>query len=404
MTYAETLQWMFARLPNYQERGASAYSGKLGPIRAFTATLKNPQERFKSIHVAGTNGKGSSSHMLASILQEAGYTIGLYTSPHLLDFRERIRVNGTPVSEDFVISFVKAQQAGIEALGLSFFELTVGMAFSYFEAQQVDIAVVEVGLGGRLDATNIIVPEVSLITNIGMDHMEFLGNELSLIAREKAGIIKEGVPVIISETQEEIEAIFREVAASRQAPIRFADQEPWPEYELSLLGAYQYKNLKGVLAVFQALKGYPVSEDHIKAGLQRVQENTGLLGRWQVLQENPRVLCDTAHNREALEPVLTQLAQQPFKSLRIVLSFVKGKPLDQILPLFPLHASYYIAPLQISRGVDADALVEAMEKQGLPFVLFDSIPKALEAALSEADPRDLIFVGGSTFTVAEVLA
>ncbi|SFR55389.1 dihydrofolate synthase / folylpolyglutamate synthase [Robiginitalea myxolifaciens] len=406
MDYRGTLEWLFARLPMYQQRGASAYSGKLEPVRNFADYLGNPHHSFKSIHVAGTNGKGSSSHMLASVLQEAGYKVGLYTSPHLKDFRERIRVNGTMASEDFVVDFVADHRTYIEEAGLSFFELTVGMAFTYFAQEEVDIAVVEVGLGGRLDATNIISPEVSLITNIGLDHTEFLGDTLPEIAGEKAGIIKESVPVVISETQPETAPVFEEIANGRNAPIVFADQRQWPVYPISLLGSYQQKNLRGVLAVLDKLseqEKFKVSTDEVTRGLASVAENTGLLGRWQVLQENPRVLCDTAHNREGLAIVLEQLVQEPFEQLHVVLSFVKGKPLEQLLPLFPSTAQFYIAPLQIERGMPLEELVAGMEAQGFSFTPYDSIPEALEKAIASAQPDDLIYVGGSTFTVAEVI-
>lgn len=403
MDYAQTLEWMFARLPMYQERGASAYSGKLEPIRRFAAYLGNPQDRFKSIHVAGTNGKGSSSHMLASVLQEAGYKTGLYTSPHLVDFRERIRIDGLPVSRDFVVGFIESHRSEIETAGLSFFELTVGMAFACFAKEAVDIAVIEVGLGGRLDATNIISPEVCLITNIGLDHTEFLGTEPRQIAREKAGIIKPGIPVVISETQEEVAPVFEEVAATRGAPIRFADQQEWPSYPVSLLGDYQQRNLKGVLAVLDTLKGYRIPEKALSRGLSRVQQNTGLLGRWQILQEQPRVLCDTAHNREGLELVLEQLGRQQYKTLRFVLGFVKGKPLEAILPMFPSEARYYIAPLRIPRGMPVNEMADVLQSHRLTHSHHASIPEALQAALEEAEPEDLIFVGGSNFTVAEVL-
>lgn len=403
MTYGQTLEWMFARLPMYQQRGAEAYHAKLEPTELFAAHLGNPHHRFKSIHVAGTNGKGSSSHMLASVLQEAGYKVGLYTSPHLKDFRERIKIDGQPVSEDFVISFIKRNKPYLEKAGLSFFEMTVGMAFAWFAGQHVDVAVVEVGLGGRLDATNIITPEVSLITNIGLDHTEFLGPDLPTIAGEKAGIIKEGVPVVISETQPETAPVFREVAARKHAPITFADQQELPRYETSLLGDYQARNIKGVLAVLQTLKSIPVGEAAIRKGLMRVVENTGLLGRWQQLRETPRVLCDTAHNREGLELVFRQLARQPYKQLHLVLGFVKEKKLEQLMPLFPADARYYLSRPNLPRGMDLNLLEQAFKEKGHTYRRFDRIAEAYAAALEAAGPDDLIFVGGSTFTVAEVV-
>ena len=406
MDYRQTLDWMFARLPMYQHQGGDAYQGKLGPIRHFSDYLGHPEKKFRSIHVAGTNGKGSSSHMLASVLQEAGYRVGLYTSPHLKDFRERIRIDGQPVSEAHVVQFIAEHQPFLEDAGLSFFELTVGMAFDYFASSEVDVAVIEVGLGGRLDATNILVPEVSLITNIGLDHTEFLGKEPRQIAREKAGIIKPGVPVVISETQEEVAPVFLEVAETNQAPIRFADQQEWPHYPVSLLGSYQSRNVKGVLAALDVLEstgGFRVGEAAIRKGLSLVAENTGLMGRWQILREHPRVLCDTAHNREGLELVLEQLARQTYRQLHFVLGFVKEKDLDGILPLFPKDARYYLSRPNIPRGMAVDNLADAASRHGLSFNRYAHISEAYQAALAAAEPEDLIFIGGSTFTVAEVV-
>lgn len=403
MTYRETLDWMFARLPMYQQRGASALNAKLETIQQFSEYLGNPHKAFKSIHVAGTNGKGSSSHMLASVLQEAGYKTGLYTSPHLRDFRERIRIDGKMISKAYVIGFVARHKAYLEAHSLSFFELTVGMAFEYFSREKVDIAVIEVGLGGRLDSTNIIIPEVSLITNIGMDHMEFLGDTLPKIAREKAGIIKPGVPVVVSETQVDVAEVFREVAAEKKAPLYFADQMDLPHYYTSLKGSYQKRNVQGVLGVLRYLEAFPVSQQNIKSGLLKVTENTGLLGRWQTLGEQPKIICDTAHNREGLELVLKQLLEQPFRNLHIVLGFVRDKPLDQVLPLFPKHARYYFARPDIPRGLDSGTLKEHAFQFGLIGEAFATVNEALKNALQTAHPEDLIFVGGSTFVVAEVV-
>lgn len=403
MTYRQTLDWMFAQLPMYQLRGAEAYHAKLEPTILYARYLGDPHTRFKSIHVAGTNGKGSSSHMLASVLQEAGYRVGLYTSPHLKDFRERIKIDGIPVSQDYVVSFAEKHKPYLEKAGLSFFEMTLGMAFCWFARQGVDIAVVEVGLGGRLDATNIVVPEVSLITNIGLDHTEFLGTTLPQIAGEKAGIIKEGVPVVISETQPETAEVFRQVAAANRAPICFADQLGLPAFETSLLGEYQQRNIKGVLAVLQVLDGFPVSAEATRRGLLRVVENTGLLGRWQQLHDRPRVICDTAHNREGLELVIRQLLRQPHQKLHLVLGFVKEKDLDAIMPLFPADACYYLSRPNIPRGMDLDRLEHAFRERGLSYRRFDRIADAYAASLKAAGPDDVIFVGGSNFTVAEVL-
>ena len=402
-TYRETLEWLFSRLPMYQRKGAAAYNAKLQPSIDFAAYLGDPHRKFKSIHVAGTNGKGSSSHMLASILQEAGYKVGLYTSPHLKDFRERIRVNGIPVSKHYVIGFVQRHKKYFQRHSLSFFEMTVGMAFEYFQREVVDIAVIEVGLGGRLDSTNIITPEVSLITNIGMDHMEFLGDTLPKIAREKAGIIKPGVPVVISETQPETAPVFNETAKANRAPIYFAEAMDLPEYRTALRGTYQRKNVKGVLATLDRLEHFPVSGDQIRKGLLRVVENTGLLGRWQVLGEHPQIIADTAHNEEGLELVIQQVLEEPCERLHIVLGFVREKPVERLLPLFPKEATYYFARPEIPRGLDAEVLKKEAKKHGLHGTAFGSVGEALGAARQAAAPEDLIFVGGSTFTVAEVL-
>ena len=403
MTYQETLEWMFSRLPMYQRKGAAAYNAKLEPTLDFADYLGNPQKTFRSIHVAGTNGKGSCSHMLASILQEAGYRTGLYTSPHLKDFRERIRVNGAPISEQEVIDFVKGHKAYLEARSLSFFELTVGMAFDYFSRQGVDIAVIEVGLGGRLDSTNIITPEVCLITNIGWDHMEFLGETLPEIAGEKAGIIKKGIPVVVSESQPEVSEVFREIAHQKSAPLFIADQMDLPDYPTSLLGNYQKRNVRGVQATLAQLKDFDIHHSHIQHGLMRVVENTGLQGRWQILSENPKIICDTAHNKEGLESVLEQLTEQPYDRLHIVLGVVKEKRLDQLLPLFPKDAQYYFARPDIPRGLDGKSLRDVAAGYHLQGNAYPSVTEAFEASKKAAQASDLIFVGGSTFTVAEVL-
>lgn len=403
MTYTETLDWMFAQLPMYQQKGKKAFNSKLDGIITLSNHLDNPHKQFKSIHVAGTNGKGSSSHMLASILQEAGYRVGLYTSPHLKDFRERIRINGKPVSEIHVVDFIAAHKNFIQAHSFSFFEMTVGMAFDYFAKEKVDIAVIEVGLGGRLDSTNIIIPEISLITNIGYDHMDLLGDTLEKIAAEKAGIIKQDVPVVVSEYQPEIAWVFREKANEKRAKLTFASQKKLPSYTTSLLGDYQKRNIKGVLVTLDKLKNYKVDETHIKKGLQNVAINTGLQGRWQLLGENPKVICDTAHNKEGLSLVLAQLLKENYKTLHFVLGFVKEKDLDAILPLFPKNASYYFCKPNISRGLNAEILLERAKKYNLKGRGYTSVMEAYKAVNEQASKADLIFVGGSNFTVAEVL-
>lgn len=403
MTYPETLDWMFAQLPMYQQKGKRAYNAKLDGIQMFTAHLNHPENKFKSIHVAGTNGKGSSSHMLASILQEAGYKVGLYTSPHLKDFRERIRINGKAINESFVVAFIKENKPFFEEHQLSFFEMTVGMAFDYFAEENVDIAVIEVGLGGRLDSTNIIVPEVALITNIGMDHVDMLGDTLEKIAFEKAGIIKEKVSVVISEFQKQTAEVFITSAQSKNAKLIFAEKEIQKEYRTSLLGNYQSKNIKGVLTVLKELKGFRVSEEDKMAGLLNVTQNTGLMGRWQVLREKPKVVCDTAHNTEGLSLVLDQIRHQEFERLHVVLGFVKDKNLDALLPLFPKKAEYYFCRPDIQRGLDVSFLETKAAEHGLKGKPYLSVDDAYRSALEKANSGDFVFIGGSTFTVAEVV-
>ena len=394
---------MFGQLPMYQQKGAAALNAKLDNIISFCNVLGNPEKKFKSIHVAGTNGKGSSSHMLASILQEAGYKVGLYTSPHLKDFRERIKINGEVVSKKFVKSFVEQHQPFFEYHKLSFFEMTVGMAFSYFAEEKVDIAIIEVGLGGRLDSTNIITPEVSLITNIGMDHTQFLGDTLEKIALEKAGIIKPKVPVVVSETQPETKMIFNLIAHQLKCNIIFADAEPANGYSTDLLGEYQQKNINGVVASIHQLKNFNIPEEAISSGLNKVIENTRLLGRWQVLQKKPLVVCDTAHNKEGLQLVLQQLKKQSYDQLHIVLGFVKDKDVRSVLSLFPKDAKYYFVRPSIPRGMDAIQLGELAQEQGLKGKVFKSVEKGLKNALKKAGEEDVIYVGGSTFVVAEVV-
>ncbi|WP_373519452.1 folylpolyglutamate synthase/dihydrofolate synthase family protein [Pricia sp.] len=403
MTYRETLDWMFAQLPMYQQKGKSAFNAKLDNTLAFASHLDHPEKKFKSIHVGGTNGKGSSSHMLASVLQEAGYKTGLYTSPHLKDFRERIRIHGQPVGEKFVVDFIQRNIPFFHKNQLSFFEMTVGMAFDYFSEEKVDIAIVEVGLGGRLDSTNIIVPEVALITNIGLDHVEMLGDTLAKIAFEKAGIIKGNRPIVISEYQKDTAEVFEAVANSKRAKLTYADREITKEYKTSLLGNYQAKNVKGVVAVLNELKGFKVTKDHIDEGLRNVTQNTGLMGRWQILRNHPMVVCDTAHNSEGLALVLRQVGQQHYDRLHVVLGFVKGKNLEAILPLFPKNADYYFCRPDIPRGLDVLLLKEKAEASGLNGKSYESVKNAYQSALENSGTTDFIFIGGSTFTVAEVV-
>ncbi|GGG55372.1 bifunctional folylpolyglutamate synthase/dihydrofolate synthase [Bizionia arctica] len=405
MTYQDTVSWMFSQLPMYQRQGKSAYKADLNNTLLFAAHLKNPEHHIKTIHVAGTNGKGSTSHMLASILQEAGYKVGLFTSPHLKDFRERIRINGTVVSKAFVREFIKRNKTFLEAHSLSFFEMTSGMAFDYFAKQKVDIAVIEVGLGGRLDSTNIITPEVSVITNIGFDHTQFLGNTLEAIAFEKGGIIKSHVPVVIGETQQETMVVFTKMAKKNQSDIYFADVLIDEVYSSDLKGNYQRKNIKTVLQTIKVLKSksFLISKKQIQNGLLQVVKNTGLQGRWQILQEQPRIICDTAHNREGLNYVVKQLAEEKFSDLHMVFGVVSDKDLISILDILPKKATYYFCKPDVPRGMDINLLEQQFKAFGFKGSSYLSVNEALKSAKKHARDTDLIYVGGSTFVVAEII-
>lgn len=405
MNYQDTINWMFSQLPMYQNKGKAAYKADLLNTIRLSKHLNFPETKFKSIHIAGTNGKGSTSHMVASILQEAGYNVGLYTSPHLKDFRERIKLNGTCISEQFVIEFIKKNKSFFEANSLSFFEMTVGLAFDYFAKQKVDIAIIEVGLGGRLDSTNIITPEVSVITNIGLDHTQFLGNTLKKIASEKGGIIKPNVPVIIGETQKETEQIFKALAKKNNAPIYFADELITSNYSSDLKGNYQRHNIKTALQTIVEIrkKGFKISEKNIKEGLLNVIKNTVIKGRWQVLQTAPKVICDIAHNKEGLTYVMNQLNKEAFENLHIVLGMVNDKDFDSLINLFPKRANYYFCKPNIERGLDAEILKSHFVKRGLKGNVYKTVKSALDSAKENADKNDLIYVGGSTFVVAEII-
>jgi len=405
MTYQDTLDWMFSQLPMYQRQGQSAFRKDLSNTIKLVEILNHPERDFKSIHVAGTNGKGSTSHMLASILQEAGYKVGLYTSPHLKDFRERIKINGKLVSKQFVTSFIKQNKSFFEENSLSFFEMTVGMAFDRFSKQKVDIAVVEVGMGGRLDSTNVIRPEVSVITNIGLDHVQFLGNTLEAIAYEKAGIIKPNIPVVIGETQDETTAVFKNSATKNKSEIVFADQQTTNIYKSDLTGAYQSKNIVTVIQAIKELqkKGYIIKENHIKKGLLNVVKNTGLMGRWQILNTNPKVVCDTGHNKDGLKYVMKQLSNEVFERLHIVFGVVNDKDLTSIIDLLPQKATYYFCKPDIPRGLDAQELKKFLNSYGLKGKAYPSVNEAYKCALNEALSNDFIFIGGSTFVVAEII-
>ena len=402
MTYKKTIDWMFSQLPMYQRQGKAAFKKDLTNIIDFCNTLENPQYKFKSIHVGGTNGKVSTSHILSSVLQEAGYTVGLYTSPHLKNFTERIRINGEEVSQPFVVDFISKHKNFLESKQLSFFEMTVGMAFEYFATQRVDIAIIEVGLGGRLDSTNIINPEVSVITNIGYDHTQFLGDTLKEIAFEKAGIIKNNTPVVIGEDQDEVMDVFLKKASEMNADIHFSSDKKH-EYTTDLLGSYQRKNIKTALQTLEVLKGFTILKTHIREGLLNVVKNTNFKGRWQILKEIPKVICDTAHNKEGLQIVLDQLANQSFKNLHIVLGVVNDKKLEELLPLFPKHANYYFCKPEIPRGLDRHTLELKANLFGLLGSTYESVNEAYLHAVSNADKEDLVFDGGSTFVVAEVV-
>lgn len=406
MNYAETLDWMFNQLPMYQTQGASAYKKDLTNTIILADYLGNPEKNLKFIHVAGTNGKGSTSHLLASVLQEAGYNVGLYTSPHLKDFRERIKINGEDISEEFVCDFMNQHKPFFEQNQLSFFEMTVGLAFDYFAKQKVDIAIIEVGLGGRLDSTNIITPLVSVVTNIGLDHTQFLGDTLELISVEKAGIIKQNIPVVIGEYTSETKPVFIQKAKEENAPIYFASDLIMETYPSALIGDYQTHNKKTVLQtikILQEVSDFEISDQNCKDGFLNVIEKTHLQGRWQILQEHPKVICDTAHNRDGLKIVLNQLQKEQYSTLHIVLGVVNDKNLDEILPLFPKNAIYYFSKPDNFRGLDPMILHEKAKDFGLIGEVYNSVVIAYEKALQDAASDDVIYVGGSTFVVAEIL-
>ncbi|WP_075351025.1 bifunctional folylpolyglutamate synthase/dihydrofolate synthase [Algoriphagus marinus] len=425
MNYQETLEYLFNSLPNFQRVGAPAYKNDLNNTLALCAHLGNPERQFKSVHVAGTNGKGSSSHSIAAILQSAGYKTGLYTSPHLKSFTERIRVNGIDIPEEEVVLFVAENKAFMEELKPSFFEMTVAMSFWYFAKAKVDIAVIEVGMGGRLDSTNVIIPELSLITNIGYDHMQFLGDTLALIAGEKAGIIKPKVHVVISETHPETRAVFLEKAKNAASPISFADQiwsisasqllngkanfiakKKQKEYQiqLDLIGAYQRYNLPGILESIDTLRslGWEITDEQLKAGLSNVTGLTQLKGRWQILQENPLMIADTGHNEPGMVEILKQLKTYSYRQLWMIIGMVQDKDIRKILALFPTNAKYVFVKAQIPRAMPAETLAETAASFGLKGKIIPDVNEAIAFARKKASTDDLIFIGGSTFVVAEI--
>ncbi|MCB8994626.1 MAG: bifunctional folylpolyglutamate synthase/dihydrofolate synthase [Bacteroidales bacterium] len=430
MNYKETVDFLFAKLPMFQRTGPAAYKANLDNTIYLDKYFGEPHKKFKSVHIAGTNGKGSVSHMLASVLQSAGYKTALYTSPHLLDFRERMKINGQAIPEEYVISFVEKSLDLIEKLQPSFFELTTIMAFSYFADMEVDIAVIETGMGGRLDSTNIIIPVVSVITNIGLDHTQFLGDTLELIAAEKAGIIKNNIPVVIGEYQKETKNVFDKFAEKSGSEIFYASGEYSVEshfqsidrYQLmnvyrngiqiykdvatDLRGFYQRKNLAAVLKTIDCLnkKGIHISEESMKAGLKNIKSLTGLRGRWEEISYNPLTVCDTGHNAEGIALLVEQIKQVAFKQLHFVFGMVGDKDSSKVLSLLPKEAIYYFTQADIPRALDHKILKERAEQAGLKGDAYSSVEAAFKAAQYNAGKEDFIFVGGSTFVVAEVLA
>ena len=428
MDYNQTLKFIFNQLPMYQRQGSAAYKADLKNSFLFDNYLKNPHKKYKTIHVAGTNGKGSVSHMLASVLQVAGYKVGLYTSPHLKDFRERIKINGQKISKEFIVNFIENNKNFISEIKPSFFEMTVFMAFVFFATQKIDIAIIEVGMGGRLDSTNVINSKVSVITNIGFDHTQFLGNSLQKIATEKAGIIKTNVPIVIGQTQSKTTEVFKQTAKNKNSKIYFADKSYIANYSLitandlqnifitdlqknnqknyliDLLGDYQKQNLITVLKTIDILSSdLKITKNNIEQGLQTIVKNTGLMGRWQILGNNPKIICDTGHNFEGISVIVNQIQNTPYKKLHLILGFVNDKNFNKLIDLFPRDAIFYFAKANIPRGLETNIIANYAKKQNLNFKTFKTVNDAFLSAKNNAKFNDLIFVGGSTFIVAEVL-
>ena len=430
MTYAETLDYLYSQLPMFQRVGAAGYKPGLERTEELVAAMSNPERQLRTVHVAGTNGKGSSSNLLAAVLQAAGYKVGLYTSPHLKEFTERVKVNGQDLAPDYLVAWVTRWQPLFEQVQPSFFEMCVALAFSYFAAETVDVAIIEVGLGGRLDSTNIIRPLVSLITNISFDHQHLLGDTLPQIAAEKAGIIKPGVPAIISQTQPEVQAVFKHKAAAEQAPLLFADQHyhtellrtPAPDEDfqqltishdgqslldnlvLGLVGDYQRLNLPGVLATLDELRrqGFLIPEAAVREGLRDVSRLTGFRGRWTILGRRPLVICDTGHNEAGIQFIVAQLARLPQQRLHFVLGVVNDKDVSKMLTLLPTEATYYFCQANIPRALPAAELAARAAAVGLRGTVYGPVPAAVAAARAAAGPDDVVFIGGSTFVVAEI--
>ena len=428
MTYEQTVNYLYSQLPMFTKTGSAAYKKDLHNTIVLCKALDNPQNHYKTIHVGGTNGKGSTSHILAAILQQAGYKTGLYTSPHLKDFRERIRVNGKMVTKTFVKDFVKKHQEIFKQTAPSFFEVTVAMAFEYFRQEEVEVAVIEVGLGGRLDSTNIIRPDLSVITNISYDHTNILGSTLAEIAVEKAGIIKAGIPVIVGERHAETDHVFVEKAEAEAAPLFFAQDkyqvanvQRSPKYltldilqegklcynhlELDLTGLYQLKNIYGAIAAVHQLRhlGYRLNEVDIRSALRQVKKLTGLQGRWQILQSSPLMICDTGHNKAGITEVLINIQYTKFSKLHIVFGMVKDKDITEILALLPKDAVYYFCQPGLERALPAHQLALQAAQHGLNGKVYERVGLAIQAAKTQAAKTDLIYVGGSTFVVAEAL-
>jgi dihydrofolate synthase / folylpolyglutamate synthase len=427
MSYEQTVNYLFTRLPMFSHIGAAAYKKDLVNISRLCEFLGDPQHQFKTVHIAGTNGKGSTSHMLAAILQTAGYKTGLYTSPHLKDFRERFRINGAMIPKEFVIGFTERIKPVIEEINPSFFEITVAMAFDFFAKEKVDIAIVEVGLGGRLDSTNIILPEVSVITNIGWDHMNILGNTLEEIAYEKAGIIKENISVVVGEMLPETRPVFEKVANANKATLVVANEREYAAewsykhhelevqvaesgkderhvYHLDLPGYYQTKNLVTVLATLHQLRlrGWHIGQDHIQKALKQVKKLTGLHGRWEVIREHPAVVLDVGHNVDGIKQVLAQIELTDHLHLHMVVGFVKDKDIGSVLKLLPKEATYYFTRARIPRALPEDELMEKAKVLGLEGAAYPDVNTALKAALHKAVKEDLVLVAGSVFVVGEV--
>ena len=389
----------------YQNIGAAAYKKDLKNILKLSKHLNNPYHNFKSIHIAGTNGKGSTAHMISSVLQEANYKVGLYTSPHLVDFRERIKINGKMIEKDFITDFIKDNIDFLNDNSFSFFEMTVGLAFEYFNKNSIDIAVIEVGMGGRLDSTNIISPQVSVITNISFDHTKFLGNTIEEIAKEKAGIIKEGTAVVIGEKQNNTSDLFIDIAKEKKSEISFADELIEDEYDCDLKGVYQKMNIKTSIQTINELVklGFIISEKNIVDGLKNVKTNTGILGRWEIIGKDPLIICDVAHNHEALSIVLNHLISMEYNKIHFVIGFVNDKNLNSIIDLFPMHAEFYFTKPNIERGMDQLELQNLFKSKNRIGNSFSNVKLALKSALNMSKKDDIIYVGGSTFVVAEAM-